>query len=392
MSGSISNRTEAQDAAAARRILDACLSGVRWSGADLSALIDTGSPALFSILAEGLSDRFEARLADAYGEIFAQVIAAFNPRYTASALVERYGRVRRRRRAQGRPSRVYVLSRVTLGADIAITSMALDAAKRRFPDSRILLAGGRKNYELFSADPRIQHAEVAYDRAAAFDACWFEDGIVLDPDSRLTQLGLVPVCPEENYFFFDSRSDGGDSSLGDLARKWLSDSLGVSGARAYLACAERPESSAEITISLGVGENEGKRIGGGFEAELIRALAERGSVIVDSGGSAAEAARVRRAIADSGARVETWEGSFAGFASIISRARLYAGYDSAGQHAAAAGGVPLVSVFAGYPCERFCDRWRPSGPGRAEVIRAAGLDSREVLRRAVAAVDRLLVP
>ena len=32
---------------------------------------------------------------------------------------------------------VYVLSRVTLGADVKITSIALDAMKRRFPDARL---------------------------------------------------------------------------------------------------------------------------------------------------------------------------------------------------------------------------------------------------------------
>ena len=33
---------------------------------------------------------------------------------------------------------VYVLSRVTLGADIKITSMILDAMKKRFPGARIV--------------------------------------------------------------------------------------------------------------------------------------------------------------------------------------------------------------------------------------------------------------
>ena len=32
-----------------------------------------------------------------------------------------------------RLERVYVLSRVTLGADVAVTSVMLDAAKRRYP-------------------------------------------------------------------------------------------------------------------------------------------------------------------------------------------------------------------------------------------------------------------
>jgi ADP-heptose:LPS heptosyltransferase len=108
-------------------------------------------------------------------------------------------------------------------------------------------------------------------------------------------------------------------------------------------------------------------------------------VIADAGAGGEEAERVRRAI-DS-APVRTWQGSFAGFASIISRSRLYVGYDSAGQHAAAASGVPLVTVFAGAPCERFRQRWRPTGSGPIEVIRADD----DVLERTLRAVDRLLM-
>jgi ADP-heptose:LPS heptosyltransferase len=83
-----------------------------------------------------------------------------------------------------------------------------------------------------------------------------------------------------------------------------------------------------------------------------------------------EAKRVTAAAEASGCmdRIRFWEGSFAGFASIISQCDFYAGYDSAGQHAAAAAGVPLVSFFAGAPSERFRQRWSPAGRGRIQVI------------------------
>ena len=73
-------------------------------------------------------------------------------------------------------------------------------------------------------------------------------------------------------------------------------------------------------------------------------------------------------VARSGARATFWDGSFAGFAQIIAGSSLYVGYDSAGQHVAAACGVELVSIFAGFPTPRMFQRWRPSGP-RATVIR-----------------------
>ncbi len=40
---------------------------------------------------------------------------------------------------------VYVLSRVTLGADIKITSVILDAMKQRFPGAAIVLVANRKS-------------------------------------------------------------------------------------------------------------------------------------------------------------------------------------------------------------------------------------------------------
>jgi ADP-heptose:LPS heptosyltransferase len=80
-------------------------------------------------------------------------------------------------------------------------------------------------------------------------------------------------------------------------------------------------------------------------------------------------------------RIRFWEGSFAGFASLIAQCDFYTGYDSAGQHAAAACGVPLVSFFAGAPSERFRQRWSPAGPGGVHVIEADSLTPQACLER-----------
>jgi hypothetical protein len=61
------------------------------------------------------------------------------------------------------------------------------------------------------------------------------------------------------------------------------------------------------------------------------------------------------------------------------------GYDSAGQHVAAASGVPLISIFAGFPVERMFQRWHPSGE-RCEVIRVdrqAPGEILELVRKAI---------
>ena len=75
---------------------------------------------------------------------------------------------------------------------------------------------------------------------------------------------------------------------------------------------------------------------------------------------------------------------FAAFASAIARSDLYLGYDSAGQHVAAACRVPLLSVFAGFPSERFFARWRPTGQGKIEVVPASGENPTEVLDQTIA--------
>jgi hypothetical protein len=386
----------------AERLLACLLLGEPWPRAWLRELIEGESPALLSVVAEGLSDRFEPRLVEAYTGIFAEVIAAVLPEHKPADLVERYRRVRRPRRFEGEARAVFVLSRVTLGADVAITSVILDAVKRRCPRARIVLVGPKKSWELFSADPRIEHLAVSYgrngalrDRIAVSPRLAEPESIVVDPDSRITQLGLLPVCEDENYYFFESRTYAGDGaeSLGALARRWAAETFGIDDARSYIAPAEAPEFPAGgIAVSLGVGENSAKRVGGSFEESLLASLAGRGlPLIVDAGAGGEEAGRVERAVAARGSRVEIWRGSFAGFASIISRSRLYVGYDSAGQHVAATCGVPLVTVFAGAPCKRFEQRWRPFGSGPAEVIRAVPPEPEAVLERALRAVDRLIL-
>src|SRR5262249_22799736 len=93
-------------------------------------------------------------------------------------------------------------------------------------------------------------------------------------------------------------------------------------------------------------------------------------LVIDRGAGGEESDRVMRAVAEAGVAPQYWDGSFAGFAHIISRSSLYAGYDSAGQHAAPAANVPLITFFAGFPGPRMFDRWRPLAP-LATVIRCA---------------------
>jgi len=358
---------------------------------------DAGGQALFGILVEGLADRFEPPLCDVYARLFSQAVAQVAENAAPASLMARYQRVRRPRPISGEPRRVFVLSRVTLGADVAVTSVLLAAAKQRFPHAEIVFVGPRKNFELFARDPRLRHADMAYRRGGLRQrlAVWeplkalltAPDAVVIDPDSRLTQLGLLPVCPEDRFHFFESRGYGGETDrvLPELAAAWAEATFGVSGARPYVAL-EPGVAVGHTAVSLGVGENPAKRIPDPFEERLLVLLAAGGAALaIDKGAGGEEAARVERAVERSGVKAAFWKGSFAGFAAIIAASHLYVGYDSAGQHVAAACGVPLVSIFAGFPALRMFQRWRPTGE-RATVIRVVRPDPLEVLERVRAAI------
>lgn len=358
---------------------------------------------------EALADCFSRETVSQYVEFFSEVIARELGMWAAEYLRARYERIRAPEPFSGPdPGAVFVLSRVTLGADIAVTSVVLDALCRRFPRSRIVLVGGRKNYELFAGHPRIEWLAADYGRRASLqerlraglrlraqlrDA----EGIVVDPDSRLTQLGLLPVCEEHRYYFFESRCWGGEGneSLSELTRRWAAQMFGIADARPWLRPAGSRPSHAGICVSLGVGENPAKRVPDPFEPKLLAALVGMGlPVLVDAGAGGEEAERVERAVRQQGPasrNLQVLRGSFAAFALAIAGSRLYVGYDSAGQHAAAALGVPVVTVFAGYPSERFFARWQPGGAGPKITVRVASPpDPDAVLEETLQAVRTLL--
>ena len=386
--------------AAAREVLRLCIAGKPPAELPRNLLEEPCAQALFGILIEGLADRFEPALCDIYARLFSQAIEGEDP----AALFARYQRVRRPRRAVLNPRRVLVLSRVTLGADVAVTSVVLAAARQAFPSAGIVFAGPAKNFEIFAADPRLTHAAVEYRRGSLPQrlAVWEElkalasdaDCLVLDPDSRLTQLGLLPICPEDRYHLFESRRYGGTSeqNLPALAAQWSRETLGVPNAAPYIAPAPLVSREARparyIAVSLGVGDNPAKRISDAFERHLLALLSAHLPLVIDQGAGGEEAARVERAAARSGAQATFWDGSFAGFAHIIAGSSLYVGYDSAGQHVAAACGVPLISIFAGFPAPRMFYRWRPTGP-RATVIRVDQPDPVEILAKVARALANI---
>jgi len=380
-------------------LLNHCLRGSQWPEDVLDALVAealdederlaaAATRALFSILVERLADLFEPRLCDTYAALFSRVVGQALPELKAPDLVRRYNAVRAVRPVTKAPKNVFVPSRVTLGADVAVTSIVLDAARQRFPDAQIWFVGPQKAWELFAYSPGLKHVRVDYGRRGLLagrlhvfhelrDVFSQPGSLVLDPDSRLTQLGILPVCPEDRHHLFESRSYGGDStaSLSCLTQHWVRETLGVEDAQPWLHPKFQYDFGSQpvTTVSLGVGENPAKRLEDPFEEELLKLLAhDNALVMVDAGAPGSEEEqRVRRAIertALSSDRIGLHEGSFASFAAMIAASSLFAGYDSAGQHVAATLGIPLICVFSGYASQRMFQRWSPDSPGPSTVI------------------------
>jgi hypothetical protein len=408
----------------ARTLLDDCLAGREPDPAAVAqlaalaldqdeAIALIASRALLGTLVEGLADRFEPALCAAYAHLFAPVITRALPGLDGAALTARYESVRRVRPPAFEPAEVFVLSRVTLGADIAVTSILMDGARQRFPEARLWFAGPRKAWELFEgAGARWSFFDVPYgrtgllrDRLARFDAlreALHRPGVLLlDPDSRLTQLGLLPVCPASAHHLFESRGYGGETpaTLPELARGWVRETLGVERAEPWF----HPKydhalpGRAVATVSFGIGENPAKRVPDPFEEAILRFLVESGwQVVLDTGAPGSEEDRRVRAAAarlgPAGAGIALHEGSFASFAAFIASSQLYVGYDSAGQHAAAAVDVPLVSVFGGFSCERMLERWSPDGPGPKRIIPVRDQSVAELLRLTRAGVSEVSRP
>ncbi len=424
----------------------------RWATSEDEATAKAATRAVFASLVEPLADSFEPRAVSVYNRVFAQLIdfcretdrgRRLARELTAFKLFDEqdlFVRAERLRSVTGFHSsksrrqemrRVVVLSRVTLGADVAVTSVIIEQLKRTFPKAEIVFAGGRKAVELFGGDSRLYFKEVDYLRSGTLIErllSWIELAVcvreltetfkpdqylIVDPDSRLTQLGLLPLAGE--YLFFPSREYGYDTqqSLGEITSAWFNEVFGTQvtvlprlslkssdrdAAAALVNNMRKAGARAVVTINFGVGENPFKRIDDEFERSLVASLIEEGaSIILDKGAGedetgradaviahAAQLSRNRRPIRiieideaalpeslNSGtldAELLVWSGRVGLLASLIAESDLYIGYDSAGQHIAAAAGVACIDVFAGFGSPRMLERWRPTGPASSEVI------------------------
>jgi ADP-heptose:LPS heptosyltransferase len=400
------------------RVRGALLAGAAPSAADLdwivgqTAAVDADAAAsaskrLFREIVEPLADRFEPQLSGQYARFFSAVLDRLQGRPAFARFNDRRARLAQREAMKGESlpeaRRCLVLSRVTLGADVAVTSVVLYGLKTAYPAAAVTLACGAKTAALFGGDSRISFLPIEYPRGGTLysrleawvELCeqveqWTADdpagSLIVDPDSRLSQLGLLPVGPPAvREISFDSRAFGGDGgeSISELTSRWFAETFGVGGALPYVApSSEDIQNGRErrggsglrvAAMNWGFGGNETKRVAPEFETAVVLALLRRGwRVVLDKGageaeGSAAEAA-VAAARNEGLAAIEAYQGPLSGFTGIIAASDLFVGYDSAAGHIAAALGVPGIDVFRGAVSKRMMQRWSPWGNRPAQIV------------------------
>src|SRR5262249_2246538 len=339
---------------------------------------------LFPALIERLNDSFDPAACELYDRIFAQVIDFYRRLRQAvdfdealrgfglmseSDLLARKSAIRNPgvpiRNPRSSILKVLFLSRVTIGADVAVTSVIMSKLQTLLPGAEFVLLGSSKLHELFGGDPRVRIREIKYERGGDVLSrlkSWInlveavneetrdssaDEFLLIDPDSRLTQLGLLPLAKDErNYLFFESRSYQGarttnddnpqsairdPQSIGQLASCWANEVFSATGesypyvappaehrnfGRFVVEKLRRAGASRVAVVSLGVGGNQNKRVSEEFEIEMVNRLIEDSTLILDKGATGEEREQIDRVVANLRAAgravIEIGEGDRAG--------------------------------------------------------------------------------
>lgn len=290
----------------------------------------------------------------------------------------------------------------------------------------MIVIGDDKLRQLFASHAQIRVQELGYTRRGGLlerFGAWLQllkvvrneirgmdsrSFLLLDPDSRLTQLGALPLVANYNYRFFSSRGKPeypATASISALTNLWLDWLFGrqqfryplvwlpadsLQSAKTLLAPVREREAAKIVTLNIGVGGNSRKRVPDPFEADLVLSLLnDPGNfVVLDLGFGSEERAR-SEAILEQARRagIPAQTARFSGLQQIDMSTRLlgiecsvgevsvliansdeFIGYDSACQHIAAALGIGTYTIFAGTNNARFIRRWHATGPNRCEIL------------------------
>ncbi|MCD6274353.1 MAG: glycosyltransferase family 9 protein [Deltaproteobacteria bacterium] len=407
-------------------------------------LNNPGTQALFEIIIERLCDDFETLQTETYNRVMTQVISfcrtipegsELNNRlkkfmiHSDDDMLQRINSIRlngNKLANKGFIKKILILSRVTIGADVAITSIIIQRLAELYPDAEIVLIGNSKLKEVYGANSNIRIEGILYSRKGGLmprlsswhrvleiiereTASVHPDNIALiDPDSRLSQLGVLPLIPENNYFFFDSRSDTSFNkkmSMVELTNRWLddiTDNMGFNFPKVwipdeYLQVSGKlfndlRNNGAEniIVANFGVGGNSRKSVGKNLEKKLLITLLQKPNTVIllDKGFGDQETLSINALIAEidkqgyptrhstfgsTKKELINWgvigiESGIGEIAALIAMSEEFIGYDSACQHISAALGTPCLTIFAGSNNMRFIRRWSAHGPNRCSIV------------------------
>jgi len=407
-----------------------------------------GSQAFFSII-ESLCDDFEELQTLTYNKVMSQTITYcrklpsgksiedalnFFGLYSSQDLLDRINKIRTNTiylPCRKKISKIIILSRVTIGADVAITSVIIQRVTNIFPDAEIVLIGSSKLEEIYGSNPNIKIVKISYSKNKDLLSrllVWLkvleiiksetvlypvENTILIDPDSRLSQLGILPLFPLQNYYFFDSRSDSSlasNKSMSEMTNSWIDKIAGNKSfcypalwirklfqKRAEKFCRNLKTAGAKkiICVNFGVGNNHRKKISRNFEEKLLLTLLKEQQtvIILDKGFGEKEVADTNlivNSIKKQGYKVKNFdfklkqdnETSYpivnhgiigiqckiGEIAALISNCDEFVGYDSACQHISAALQTQCITIFAGSNNMRFIRRWSSFGKGKSSII------------------------
>ncbi|MBT8370329.1 MAG: hypothetical protein KJO34_05160 [Deltaproteobacteria bacterium] len=400
--------------------------------------------ALFGIIIEGLCDDFEELQTETYNQVMSQIISfcrnlpagddldrSLNDFHIFSRddLLERIKTIRMDTHILDRKpdvKKILLLSRVTIGADVAVTSIIIQRLSELFPAAEMVLIGGSKLDEIYAGNPHLRLCKADYNRTGGLlerlsswqrvlsiirqelASCPLPNTILIDPDSRLSQLGVLPLIPSDCYYFFDSRSEisfAGNMSMAQLTNAWLNKVTGVEDFRyplvwvspikmkkagRFYSKLKKNGTQRFIVANFGVGGNPRKRVGRLLELELLRSLLrEPNTVILLDKGFGDDEIEYANSLLDAikGDGYATLDATFDAeldsnicrgvigmrtsigeIAAIIAKCDEYIGYDSACQHIAGALKTPCLTIFAGSNNTRFIRRWSAFGPNSCQIV------------------------
>ena len=408
---------------------------------------------VFADVVQPLADRFEDDSYDVHAAFMAEAVHAPGSPITADIeglgyahpqdLIERYGMLRsealEKTVVYEDILKVVVLSRVEIRADVAITSTILQCANIAFRSAELDLVAPKENAYLIGIPYRMNRKIVSYPRDGPLAnrlLAWkrvrdkvrasiedFQPGewLVVDPDSCITQNGLLPLTDDGYVRFFDSRSyaEGERAPIAELAADWcglwffwggieaqpfVAQRFGNCSGGSFLSSSLRKRIAG---VSFAVDGKESARLGGDFEDALLELLRKRGYwTVLDCGRNEADAAvAAERVHAFRGstnhltviddarhnqARLMACKATPATFGGWVSRASVYVGYDSAMSHVVATFFVPVIQVSAGAPNEMYRARWTPVSDAEVVSISAKGPeDGPGILKRIETALERI---